>query len=190
MNRLWKAVIIIAAAAALTGAGVYAGMSIQRNNLASAIPKTAQTTPTPDTSKNVSSDDVGRYIGRSFESAAADGSEAVDKFSCDLTTDGEPETISLYSSPDKADGDSTRWILEISRDDSYYTLFNQSISGGMVYYDVGELDSDGNMLIVLYIRSKNGIDIRKYTYSKNGFVEQKPFTLEGVNITHTSHAGI
>ena len=97
MNRLWKAVIMIAAAAALTGAGVYAGMSIQRNNLASAIPKTAQTTPTPDTSKNVSSDDVGRYIGRSFESAAADGSEAVDKFSCDLTTDGEPETKDSWS---------------------------------------------------------------------------------------------
>ena len=36
---------------------------------------------------------------------------------------------------------------------------------------------------------ENGVQT-KYTYSKNGFVEQKPFTLEGVNITHTSHAGI
>lgn len=187
MKKLWQFIIAAAVVIALALGCFYGGMAVQRTKLAAAIPKTPHASATPEATKAAAADEVGRYIGKTMESAVSPNTSPADSTDFDLTSDGEKERVSLYSYPDKANGEATRWILEIKKGDAYYTLFNQPLNGAMVYYDLGKAAANEEAFIVIYTRSASGIDIRKYTYSKNGFVEQRPFTLDGVSIGYTSH---
>lgn len=56
----------------------------------------------------------------------------------------------------------------------YYTLFDQNVSNGSVYYDVAETDN-GTKNINVYVFTGAGTTIKQYTHTETGFSEKSVY---------------
>ena len=99
--------------------------------------------------------------------------------------------LTLYTSAQK-DGDefiwddSQKWVLEVSDGNGgYYTLFDQNVSNGSVYYDVAENDN-GTKNINVYVFTGAGTTIKQYTHTETGFSEKSVYESGAVNRVFTT----
>ncbi len=85
--------------------------------------------------------------------------------------------------------DSHNWALEVETTDGLYTLFDERVSLGQVYFDIIErYDEDGNAIpvILLHIDSSAEISTMEYTYDGDGFVEKEIYSEAGINRIYSS----
>ena len=107
-----------------------------------------------------------------------------------MQTDGGG-TLSLYTSAEKDSAgflwdDSQKWVVEI--DDSeggYYTLYDQLVSNGMVYFDAA-VRENGDVIITVYTTSGAGTVITQYTKTDDGYTEKTVYNSGAVNRIFTS----
>ena len=100
-------------------------------------------------------------------------------------------TLSLYTSAEKDSAgflwdDSQKWVVEI--DDSeggYYTLYDQLVSNGMVYFDAA-VRENGDVIITVYTTSGTGTVITQYTKGDEGYTEKTVYNSGAVNRIFTS----
>ena len=82
--------------------------------------------------------------------------------------------------------DSQKWVLEVSDGNGgYYTLFDQNVSNGSVYYDVAENDN-GTKNINVYVFTGAGTTIKQYTHTETGFSEKSVYESGAVNRVFTT----
>ena len=209
-KKIVKAALCLVVAAAIAAAGYYMGYSNHASSIISAIPKQSFTgketppgfigekglIPSPDIQGEPNSgetpsetSDAGKYIGKSESSAAGSTWSKLDSYECDISADNSEETINLYTSAETSDGeilwdDSQKWVLEVQAEDGVYTLLNQNISNGRVYFDVDEVNNN-TYAITVYTVSSAGTNIKQYTYSKTGFIEKQVYAAASINNLHS-----
>lgn len=180
MKKVIKAICCILAAVILVGGGYVAGQRAKQSSIVSALPKNILDMPNESNEPSESaepeskpSEDVPepkedvRIINKSNESAV-DSTWSTVKSSSNTTDNG---ALTLYTSAQK-DGDefiwddSQKWVLEVSDGNGgYYTLFDQNVSNGSVYYDVAETDN-GTKNINVYVFTGAGTTIKQYTHTE------------------------
>lgn len=195
MKKIVQGIICLAVAGVMAAGGYMFGLKAQRSNITNAVPK--QSAAEEEKSENNKNErrqenqqnDSGKYIGKSDASAAAESWSVVDKYSVDITGDGKEDTVTLYTSAESENGeiiwdDTQKWVLEIYDGTTYYTLMNQSISNGNVYFDVVQ-DGD-NIIVDTYTITFSQTQIKQYSYNKTGFVEKQIYSSSGVNNMYSS----
>ena len=195
-----KAVCCILAAVILVGGGYVAGQRAKQSSIVSALPKNILDMPKESNEPSESaepeskpSEDVPepkedvRIINKSNESAV-DSTWSTVESSSNTTDNG---ALTLYTSAQK-DGDefiwddSQKWVLEVSDGNGgYYTLFDQNVSNGSVYYDVAETDN-GTKNINVYVFTGAGTTIKQYTHTETGFSEKSVYESGAVNRVFTT----
>ena len=165
MKKVIKAICCILAAVILVGGGYVAGQRAKQSSIVSALPKNILDMPKESNEPSESAEPEGkpsedvpepkedvRIINKSNESAV-DSTWSTVESSSNTTDNG---ALTLYTSAQK-DGDefiwddSQKWVLEVSDGNGgYYTLFDQNVSNGSVYYDVAETDN-GTKNINVYV---------------------------------------
>ena len=206
MKKFLKVLLAIVLAVALVGGGYYAGQRNGLSSIISAMPKrTVEKQPDGEPAKEgikpdeslppvleaPSADEVAGVEDRAI---ALSDTSAVDESwsqvsSSENTESGE--TLTLYTSAEK-DGDeflwddSNKWVLELSDGKGgYYTLYDQRVTNGSVYFDVVERDN-GDKLVYLYTITGAGVSVNQYTRTDTGFTEKNVFNSGAVNRTFTS----
>ena len=190
MKKVIKAICCILAAVILVGGGYVAGQRAKQSSIVSALPKNILDMPNES---NEPSEDVPepkedvRIINKSNESAV-DSTWSTVESSSNTTDNG---ALTLYTSAQK-DGDefiwddSQKWVLEVSDGNGgYYTLFDQNVSNGSVYYDVAETDN-GTKNINVYVFTGAGTTIKQYTHTETGFSEKSVYESGAVNRVFTT----
>lgn len=120
----------------------------------------------------------------------------------DIDSDGIEENIHLYTSAqtDKKGNiiwdDGHEWVLEVTDGIETFTLFDEYVKLGNVYFEVSDYyDADGNEIptIVLIKSSSASFSVTKYTFNseKNVFVEDVVLSSDsdsvgGINQRYTS----
>lgn len=200
MKKVIKAICCILAAVILVGGGYVAGKRAKQSSIVSALPKNILDIPKESNEPSESaepeskpSEDVPepkedvRIINKSNESAV-DSTWSTVETSSNTTDNG---ALTLYTSAQK-DGDefiwddSQKWVLEVSDGNGgYYTLFDQNVSNGSVYYDVTETDN-GAKNINVYVFTGAGTTIKQYTRTETGFSEKSVYESGAVNRVFTT----
>lgn len=189
MKKVIKAICCILAAVILVGGGYVAGQRAKQSSIVSALPKNILDMPKESNEPSESAEpkeDV-RIINKSNESAV-DSTWSTVESSSNTTDNG---ALTLYTSAQK-DGDefiwddSQKWVLEVSDGNGgYYTLFDQNVSNGSVYYDVAETDN-GTKNINVYVFTGAGTTIKQYTHTETGFSEKSVYESGAVNRVFTT----
>ena len=175
MKKVIKAICCILAAVILVGGGYVAGQRAKQSSIVSALPKNILDMPKESNEPSESaepeskpSEDVPepkedvRIINKSNESAV-DSTWSTVESSSNTTDNG---ALTLYTSAQKDSDefiwdDSQKWVLEVSDGNGgYYTLFDQNVSNGSVYYDVAENDN-GTKNINVYVFTGAGTTIKQ-----------------------------
>lgn len=207
MKKALKIIGAIVLACALFAGGYFAGQNVQISSVLSAMPKrSADNTPpegekikeniTPDATVKPPEEPIketkqqetptDRTISVSSESAVDDTWSKV----AGTTSASGGESLMLYTSAIK-DGDefiwddSNKWVLELSTDSGYYTLYDQQISNGYVYYEVAEKENVGKV-IYLYAVTGSGVNVMQYTQTDAGFTEKSVYNSGSLNRTFSS----
>lgn len=193
MKKVVQGIICVVLAGVVAAGGYMFGLKAQQSNITNAAPKQSmsETDKQKDNKadKNDQLNDSGKYIGKSDASSVDDTWSVVDKYSMDITGDGEKDTITLYTSAISESGeiiwdDSQKWVLEIYDGNTYYTLINQSVSNGNIYFNL--MQKDDTTSIEAYIITSSGTMVKQYTYNKTGFVEKQVYTSGEGNNMHSS----
>lgn len=119
----------------------------------------------------------------------------VDSVDTELLSEDDLDEITLYTSAKKENGkfvwdDSQEWMLEIKgTDGKYYTLFDERVSTGNIYFDVAEVD--GKKYILLHNVSTAADYIKVFCVNDNDVCATNELDLnsmqtEAVNLIYTS----
>lgn len=199
MKKLLKGAAAVLLAAVMACGGYIAGQRTQLNSQVSAIPKEihgkiegdiipvespALEEAVFDKAEMPKEGNIAetREIKKSEKSGAESSWTKVDQ---SYNTPGLG-TITLYTSAQKEDGeilwdDSQKWLVEVSDGNGgYYTLYDQYVTNGSVYYDISEKES-GEKLINVYTMTSAGTTIMQYTYSDEKFTEKTVYNSGSVN---------
>lgn len=200
MKKVIKAVCYILVAVILIGGGYVAGRRAKQSSIVSALPKNILNMPKESNEpsentqpENKMTEDVPkdkndvRIINKTSESAV-DSTWSTVETSSNTTDNG---ALTLYTSAQKdGDGfiwdDSQKWVLEVSDGNGgYYTLFDQNVSNGSVYYEVTETEN-GTKNINVYVFTGVGTTIKQYTRTETGFSEKSVYESGAVNRVFTT----
>lgn len=142
---------------------------------------------------------AGKYIGASSTHAKKEGWSEVSAYEFDFTGDGKADTITLSVSAQTQNGeilwdDSQEWALEAQdAEGHYYTLVDQRIGMGNVYYEVAEIYREDKAVpaVTAFITTGSGFDVRQYVYTGSGFEENiiyssQQMEKDGVNTMYSS----
>lgn len=195
MKRLVQGIVCVAVAGVMATGGYMFGLKAQQSSITNASPRQSMSENEPpelDKEKQpreTQQSDSGKYIGKSNASSVDNTWSVVDKYSLDITGDGEDDTITLYTSAVSEDGtiiwdDSQKWSLEIYDGATYYTLMNQAVTNGNIYFDV--MENEGNTTVNAYIITSAETLIKQYSYNKTGFVEKQVYSSGTGNNLHSS----
>ncbi len=187
MKKFLKIIAALVLAAVLVTGGYIAGQKVQMSSIVSAMPKLSLEKPNesakPENSEMTQAPEQPAQNAEQDERMITKTESAVDSTwsvvqSTSNTTDNE--VLTLYTSAQK-DGDefiwddSQKWVVEISDGNGgYYTLYDQLVSNGNVYYDVVEKDN-GDKIINVYTMAGSGTTIMRYTRTDNGFAEKMAY---------------
>lgn len=204
MKKFLKGLGAVIIALVLVLGGYFAGQKVQISSIISAMPKrTIEKQPEvepplesiePDASaqpmERVADEPVGaedRVITKSETSAVDETWSAVDS----ATNTTSTEALTLYTSAEK-DGDefiwddSNKWVLELSDGEGgYYTLYDQRVTNGSVYFEVAEREN-GEKMVFVYTVTGAGVSVTQYTRTDSGFTEKNVFNSGAVNRTFSS----
>ncbi len=194
LKVICAAVLICAAAAG----GYIAGQRVQLSSITSALPKkTIEKTDLPSADAEENSDLPSEISEENKEVppekdtreikvsqvSSADSSWTVVDHAYNAAGLG---TLTLYTSAQKADGeiiwdDGQKWIVEITDGNGgYFTLYDQYVSNGSVYYDVVQKEN-GVSVINVYTFTGSGTTIKQYTPTEEGFSEKVIYDSGTVN---------
>lgn len=188
-------------AVAIGAGGYFAGQKMEqrKSEITTAMPKQAmdmqkgqgnpETSPMqsnkPDASKEPKAEAPAEAVAdrtiSKLTASAVDGSWT--KVSSNSLNGG---TLTLYTSAEKDEkgflwDDSQKWVLEYDNGNGgYYTLYDQLITNGRVYYDVASRDS-GKIIITVYTASGSGTTVMQYTETDDGFVEKSVYNSGATN---------
>lgn len=205
MKKIIKVIACFVMAAVLAGGGYIAGQRAKQSSIVSALPKNILNIPLENNKNDEidepQNDDNGEIIPPvatdkpnevriidKTDKSAVDESWSVVKSSANTTDNG---SLTLYTSAQKDEegflwDDTQKWVLEVSGGDGgYYTLFDQSITNGSVYFDVLETEN-GTKTINVYVFGGTGTTIKKYTRTENGFSEMNVYETGNVNKVFTT----
>lgn len=204
MKRSVKVICVILGACIIAGGGYFFGYKggyktgqdshmsampkktidvTQTNNETESTPKAEEKKPesTSEEKKDIPQQNNVRIIKKQSESSA-------DSSWTNVEHSYNPEgtgNITLYTSAQKVDDeiiwdDGQKWIVEWSDGSGgYYTLYDQYVSNGSVYYDV--FQKDNKTYINVYTMSGTGTTIKQYTQTNNGFEEKEVYNSGSVN---------
>ncbi|MBP3361876.1 MAG: membrane lipoprotein lipid attachment site-containing protein [Clostridia bacterium] len=113
----------------------------------------------------------------------------------ELLSEEDMDTITLYTSAKKENGkfvrdDSEEWLLEIEgADGKYYTLFDERVSNGNIYFDVAEVGE--KKYILLHNISTAADYIKVFCVNDKAVCETNELDLnsmqtEAINLIYTS----
>ncbi|MGN0107383.1 MAG: hypothetical protein ACI4A5_06790 [Hominilimicola sp.] len=198
MKKVLKVIGVLALACVMAAGGYMAGQKVQISSVISAMPKRTIEKPMeskePDASeapaeeppmrseKIPMSEEETRVIAKTDKSAVDDSWSVVENTS--NTTDNG--ALTLYTSAQKEGGefiwdDSQKWVVEMSDGNGgYYTLYDQLVSNGSVYYDIVQKEN-GDKIINVYTMSGAGTTIKQYTRSDTGYTEKTVYNSGVVN---------
>lgn len=188
-------------AVAIGAGGFYAGQKMEQRKaeITTAMPKQAIDMPKgqdnpenppsqsqePDVSKQplqeAPKENAADRTITKLETSAVD--ESWSKVSSNSLNGG---TLALYTSAEKDEkgylwDDSQKWVLEYDDGNGgYYTLYDQNVTNGMVYYDVSSRDS-GKIVITVYTASGSGTTVMQYTEADEGFTEKSVYNSGATN---------
>lgn len=161
--------------------------------------KAEKNTKNPSSQAPEQTPKAGKYIGASSKRAKQEGWSDVGTYKFDLTGDGKEDTVTLAVSAQTKNGeilwdDSQEWALEVQDSEGhYYTLLDQRIGIGNVYYEVSELYRDQKTVpaVTVFVTTGSGFDIRQYIYTGSGFEENviyasQQMEKDGVNTMYSS----
>lgn len=208
MKKKGKIVSVLLVCCIFTGGGFASGYifgkKAQSESEKSAMPKTvvekqpvgsAAESPVPYTSpaaevkteKKAPAEIKLREIKKTDKSAADSSWTKVEQ----TTNVSGVGTVTLYTSAQK-DGneivwdDTQKWILEISDDNGgYYTLYDQKVTNGSVYYDIAEKDG-GEKMINVYTMTGAGTTIMQYNKTNSVYSEKEMYNSGTVNRINTT----
>lgn len=206
MKKFLKGLGAVVIALVLVLGGYFAGQRVQISSIISAMPKrTIDKQPdgglpgesiepdasfAPDAETPAKEEPVGaedRVITKSETSAVDETWSEVDS----ATNTTSSEALTLYTSAEKDSDefiwdDSNKWVLELSDGNGgYYTLYDQRVTNGSVYFDVVERDN-GDKIVYVYTITGAGTSVNQYTRTDTGFTEKNVFNSGAVNRTFTS----
>lgn len=210
MKKVLKVIGVLALACVMAAGGYIAGQRVQISSVISAMPKktiekpdesapqegledTASAAESGTTAKPAEeppvhnekipmSEEETRVITKSDKSAVDDSWSVVENTS--NTTDNG--ALTLYTSAQQEGGefiwdDSQKWVVEMSDGNGgYYTLYDQLVSNGNVYYEIVQKEN-GDKIINVYTMSGAGTTIKQYTRTDTGYTEKTVYNSGVVN---------
>ena len=193
MRKTVLTVVICAIIAAAFGAGGYYIGRNSRDDISAAIPREEMTEPpaTPPEALAADPQEEITYVTRSDVSAADGLWTTVSEYETDLTGDGQPDKLTIYTSAEFMDGeilwdDGQSWVAEVSdAQGGYYTLMSSYVSNGCVYAEVSE-DAERDKTVTLIVTNGAGLSLKRYEYSSSGFMEKKVMEDAGTNVLYSS----
>jgi len=170
----------------------------QGNPDATAEPTAPVATATPAPSAGP----AGRVISASEESKIGADWSKMGSYGYDIDSDGTKENISLYTSAKKGKNgeilwdDSQQWTLEVTDGIETFTLFDQYLPIGNIFFEIADFyDEDGNEIpsVMLVKSSSTDFTVIRYTFDteKNIFTEDIVFNSDnessgGINQRYSS----
>lgn len=196
MKKGLKVAGALVLAVAIGVGGYFAGRQAQqrKNNITSAMPKQAVDVPNNPPQQDGAPQDADVISAQDLP-ASAPSDRTITKLSSSAVNSSwskvssnslNGDTITLYTSAEKDDkgflwDDSQKWVLEIAdKDGGYYTLYDQLVSNGMVYYDVSNRDN-GDVIITVYTLAGAGTNVIQYTETSDGYTEKSVYNSGAVN---------
>lgn len=198
MKKVLKVIGVLALACVMAAGGYIAGQRVQISSVISAMPKKTIEKPIesakPDSSETHAEEppvqnekipmsaEETRVISKTDKSAVDESWSVVENTS--NTTDNG--ALTLYTSAQKEGGefiwdDSQKWVVEISDGNGgYYTLYDQLVSNGNVYYEIVQKEN-GDKIINVYTMSGAGTTIKQYTRTDTGYTEKTVYNSGVVN---------
>ena len=198
MKKVLKVIGVLALACVMAAGGYIAGQRVQISSVISAMPKKTIEKPIesaqPDSSETRAEEppvqnekipmsaEETRVISKTDKSAVDESWSVVENTS--NTTDNG--ALTLYTSAQKEGGefiwdDSQKWVVEISDGNGgYYTLYDQLVSNGNVYYEIVQKEN-GDKIINVYTMSGAGTTIKQYTRTDTGYTEKTVYNSGVVN---------
>ena len=200
MKKGIKVFVAILLAVAIGVCGYFIGQKIEarRSEITTAMPKQSVDMPKDKDVGNPPSQSIAPNTSNEPKQEAPKESAAdrtISKLTASAVDSGWTKvasnplnngTLTLYTSAQKDDkgyvwDDSQKWVLEyIDADGGYYTLYDQLVTNGMVYYDVASRDS-GRIVINVYTSSGAGTTVMQYTESDAGFTEKSVYNSGAAN---------
>lgn len=198
MKKFLKGLGAVIIALVLVLGGYFAGQRVQISSIISAMPKrTIEKQPegepplesiVPESSlppvekadEPVAMDD--RTITKSETSAVDESWSEVNS----ATNTTRSESLTLYTSAQKYGDefewdDSNKWVLELNDGQGgYYTLYDQRVTNGSVYFEVAEREN-GDKMVYVYTITGAGVSVNQYTRTDTGFTEKNVFNSGAVN---------
>lgn len=115
----------------------------------------------------------------------------VGKYSLDLHGDKRKETVALFVHTQK-DGkgnlqrdDGQEWILRVESDGKYYTLFEEYVQNGNVYFEVSDYYAENTVYPVITLVKSTGAEFKLIQYS---FVKEQDVFAEKVLYDSAEHS--
>ena len=205
MKKVFLVIGAFVLAVLLVIGGYIAGQRVQFSSLTSAMPKHSleQKAGGEAPGASISPDATmlpqqngGQVPGKAAEERAISlsNTSAVDESWSKVSETSNAtnnEALTLYTSAQKdANGflwdDRQKWVIELSDGKGgYYTLYDQQVTNGTVYYEVAE-NSSGERVIYVYTVTTAGTSIMQYTRTSTGFTEKNVYNTGTLNRTFSS----
>lgn len=193
MKKGFKILGAFILAAAIGTGGYFAGQKTEQNrsSIHTAMPKQSMEL----TKDNVPGDKNPDMSGAPLKDAAAmEESRLITKLASSAIDESWTKVsgnsinggaLTLYTSAEKDDmgfiwDDSQKWVLEFEKDGGYYTLYDQLVSNGMVYYDAA-IRENGEIVITVYTVTTAGTTVMQYAETNGGFTERSVYNSGAVN---------
>ncbi len=112
-----------------------------------------------------------KTISAQADSPVRESWTEVDKYSTDLDGDKKKETVALFVNAQK-DGegelqknDGQEWVLRVEADGKYYTLFEEYVQNGNVYFEVSDYYVGNDAVPVITLVKSTGSEFKLMRYS-------------------------
>ena len=193
MRKTVLTIVLCALAAAVFWTGGYYIGRNSHDDISAAIPREEMSEPPtpPVEGAAVTPAEEITYVTRSDVSAADGAWTTVSEYETDLTGDGQPDKLTIYTSAEFADGeilwdDGQSWVAEVQdAQGGYYTLMSSYVSNGCVYAEVAE-NVKSDKTVTLIVTNGAGLSLKRYEYSSSGFMERKVVEDAGANVLYSS----
>lgn len=157
-------VLSIGAAMLLVGCGTpgTAGESGNAPSPSASESVSAEPSPNPKEKKTISAQASSPVQGSWTE---------VDKYALDLDADKKKETVALFVNAQKDSkgelqkNDGQEWVLCVEAGGKYYTLFEEYVQNGAVYFDVSDYYIDDKTIPVITLMKSTGAEFKVFQYS-------------------------
>lgn len=120
------------------------------------------------------SEPTKKSISLSADTSVRQNWTEVNRYNMDLNGDKKKETIALFVDTQKDSeghllkGDRQNWVLRVEENGSYYTLFDEYVQNGNVYFEVSDYYIGDTVTPVITLVKSSGAEFKliQYSYDK------------------------